>query len=94
MMKTLTLSNSKEVSAHSQFAPTRYTLKVDDPLRDLFLHKLVTVRCGDYKIEGRLVAFQPSSRKLHQPCILIIENSHGIHVVRNWSAIAYQKPTC
>jgi len=76
------LSNSEEVSA-----PTL----ANNPLCDLSLDKFVSVRCGDYKIEGKLKGFQPSNQKLHQPCILIIENSHGTHLIRNWTCIASRK---
>jgi len=42
------------------------------------------------KVSGKLVAIQESqSRPDHKPCMLVLQTSHGLCLVRDWTLIAF-----
>ena len=81
---TQKLTVSKEVSA---YAPTNS--KANMELIAPFIGKTVTVKFGDFQIEGVLIDCLPSFHRLYGS--LILKNSSGIHYIRNWEIIGEKR---
>ena len=55
---------------------------------ETFLDKNVVVDIERYRVSGKLLCFQESTKEEHVPVILVFENERGFHIVRgNWRIV-------